>query len=93
MKRRMPVDTKTPCLRAQLLAGSILALLVFSSVFARAAGPHTLAVGEGERWWAGVISQSHLMPLHDRPYAFDSYANTAGNQVQPLLISDQGRYI
>jgi alpha-glucosidase (family GH31 glycosyl hydrolase) len=33
------------------------------------------------------------MPLHDRSYAFDSYGDTAGNQVQPLLISDQGRYI
>ncbi len=33
------------------------------------------------------------MPLHDRSYAFDSYGDTAGNQVQPLLLSDQGRYI
>lgn len=40
-----------------------------------------------------MISQSHLMPLHDRAYTFDSYGDTAGNQVQPLLISDQGRHI
>ena len=33
------------------------------------------------------------MPLHDRPYTFDSYGDTAGNQVQPLLLSNQGRYI
>jgi alpha-glucosidase len=33
------------------------------------------------------------MPLHDRSYTFDSYGDTAGNQVQPLLISDQGRFI
>ncbi len=53
----------------------------------------SLKVAPGERWWAGVISQSHLMPLHDKDYSFDSYGDIAGNQVQPLLLSDQGRYI
>lgn len=50
-------------------------------------------VAPDERWWAGVISQSHLMPLHDKDYSFDSYEDVAGNQVQPLLLSDHGRYI
>jgi len=98
MRRSVPLDTKTTatktsCLRARLSTGPMLVFLVCSSVLAKTAGPQTLAVAEGERWWAGVISQSHLMPLHDRPYTFDSYGDTAGNQVQPLLISNQGRYI
>ncbi len=94
----MPPDAETItvkicCLRGRLATASLLALLVCCAALAQTTGPLTLAVAEGERWWAGVISQSHLMPLHDRPYAFDSYGDTAGNQVQPLLISDQGRYI
>lgn len=48
----------------------------------------------GERWWAGVISEAHRMPFTaDSSYTFDFYANTAGNQGQPLLISDQGRFV
>ncbi len=49
---------------------------------------------KNEHWWAGVISQSHLMPFTtDSRYEFDFHDDTAGNQGQPLLISDKGRYI
>lgn len=48
----------------------------------------------GEHWWAGVISHSHLMPFTaESKYQFDFDADTAGNQGQPLLISDKGRYL
>ncbi len=48
----------------------------------------------GERWWAGVISASHLMPFTaESEYQFDFDANTGGNQGQPLLISDKGRFL
>ncbi|UCF35442.1 MAG: alpha-galactosidase [Acidobacteriota bacterium] len=52
-----------------------------------------IQVQSGERWWAGIISESHLMPLDGSPYKFDFYANVAGNQAQPLLISNRGRFI
>jgi alpha-glucosidase (family GH31 glycosyl hydrolase) len=98
MRRPAPFDTeaiavKSCLLRGRLATASLLVFLVYSSVLAQTAQPLTLTVAEGERWWAGVISQSHRMPLHERPYTFDSHGDTAGNQVQPLLISDQGRYI
>ena len=49
---------------------------------------------DGERWWAGVISESHRMPFtRASEYEFDFQGDTAGNQGQPLLISDQGRYV
>jgi hypothetical protein len=81
MRRSLPSDAKTIAVQSHFLRGrlstaSLLILLVCSSVLAQTAGPMTLAVAEGERWWAGVISQSHLMPLHGRPYAFDSYGST-----------------
>ena len=48
----------------------------------------------GERWWAGVISQAHRMPFTaESTYQFDFNADTAGNQGQPLLISDKGRFL
>jgi len=72
----------------------VLVVLVYGSAFAEGREQTALRIAQGERWWAGVISQSHLMPLQqDSSYAFDSYGNTAGNQVQPLLISNQGRYV
>jgi alpha-glucosidase (family GH31 glycosyl hydrolase) len=48
----------------------------------------------GEHWWAGVIAEAHRMPFTaESRYEFDFFADTAGNQGQPLLISNQGRYI
>ena len=54
-----------------------------------------IAVEDGERWWVGVISESHRMPLHrsSGPLEIDLLGNTAGNQVQPLLLSTKGRYV
>jgi alpha-glucosidase len=54
-----------------------------------------IAVGADEKWWVGVVSESHRMPL-DRasaPFDIDLLGNTAGNQVQPLLLSTSGRYV
>jgi alpha-glucosidase len=50
---------------------------------------------DDERWWVGVISDSHLMPLDrsSKPYTVDLYGDTHGNQVQPLLLSSSGRYV
>jgi len=54
----------------------------------------SISIGMDEYWWAGVITESHLFPLSVKSkYHFDFYANTAGNQGQPLLVSNKGRYI
>ena len=87
--RRREWKTLTDCFWS-IVFFIILVTLVSSSAFA---GSQILKIDPDERWWAGVISHSHLMPLYDKPYSFDSYGDTAGNQVQPLLISNQGRYI
>ena len=83
---------------ARTLAGTAALLLV--ALLAAPGGPADearsleIAVEDGERWWVGVISESHRMPL-DRssgPFEIDLLGNTAGNQVQPLLLSTKGRY-
>lgn len=42
-------------------------------------------------WWSGVINHGELMPLKDG-YRAD-FSNNYGNQIQPLLISNEGQTI
>lgn len=43
-------------------------------------------------WWAGITSQGQLMPVTES-YQANTIGNTYGNQVQPLLLSNQGDII
>jgi alpha-glucosidase (family GH31 glycosyl hydrolase) len=78
--------------RAALL---ILALLAVHLVTAQSAHTLDIAMDADEQWWVGVVSESHRMPLgrSSPPFEIDLLGNTAGNQVQPLLLSTKGRYI
>jgi alpha-glucosidase len=84
---------------ARTLAGAAVALL--AGLLAARGGPTDtartleIAVEGDERWWVGVISESHRMPLDQssRLFEIDLLGNTAGNQVQPLLLSTKGRYV
>ena len=72
---------------------SVLLLAICCVLSASDIQKETITVEEGERWWGGIIADAHLFPLSDQSYEFDFWANTAGNQAQPLLISNHGRYI
>lgn len=49
---------------------------------------------KGEHWWSGIINHSHKMPYTDTSsFSFQMLGHNAGNQVQPLLLSDKGRYV
>ncbi len=50
------------------------------------------ATAQTKVWWIGVTSQGELMPIGDG-YAVDMIDDTHGNQVQPLLLSNQGDVI
>ncbi len=86
------IDAGVHSFRLKLLM-VVLLVMACCALCAEGKEQATVKVAQDERWWAGVISMSHLMPLHDKPYSFDSYGDVAGNQVQPLLLSNQGRYI
>ncbi len=47
---------------------------------------------KGESWWVGIINHGNLMPLSSG-YSADLHANLYGNQAQPLLVSNTGRFI
>jgi alpha-glucosidase (family GH31 glycosyl hydrolase) len=78
-----------------LVAVALLAVLAACADREPPAERLTVTVEGHERWWVGVISQSHLMPLGSsgEPFEIDLFGNTAGNQVQPLLVSTTGRYV
>lgn len=48
---------------------------------------------EGEHFWGGCVTDGRAMPFGQADFQRDLYGTTQGNQAQPLLISDQGRYV
>lgn len=53
-----------------------------------------LTIQKNEMWWAGIIDDGYLMPFTiNDSYNFDFLGNNKMNQIQPLLISNKGRYI
>lgn len=53
----------------------------------------TISLLDGEKFWGGCITDGGDMPYGNASFQRDLYGNTAGNQAQPLLISNKGRYI
>jgi alpha-glucosidase len=74
---------------------ALLACAVLAARQVRGADALELAIAPGERWWTGVISQAHRMPLTQASSPFEAHllGDTFGNQVQPLLLATSGRYV
>ena len=51
-----------------------------------------LKVGSQTFWWAGIINDGNKMPL-DAPYSVDFRTSNHSNQVQPLMMSNDGEVI
>ena len=47
---------------------------------------------QGEKVWAGVINDGHLMPF-SKDYSMDFYGDNQTNQAQPLLLTNKGQFI
>lgn len=45
-----------------------------------------------EKVWAGVVIDGHLMPV-TKQYSLDFYGKNRYNQMQPLLLTNKGRYV
>ena len=46
-----------------------------------------------EKWWGGKVVDGTKMPMGAVAYQVNQFGNTDGNQAQPLLLSNMGRYI
>ncbi|VGO14892.1 Alpha-xylosidase [Pontiella desulfatans] len=48
----------------------------------------------GEYWWAGLSSKGHETPYDaTSKVSYELYGDNKGNQAQPLLLSNKGRYV
>ncbi len=53
----------------------------------------TLSLLDGEHWWGGAIVDGHEMPFGEANYSLDLLGENKGNQCQPLLVSNHGRFV
>ena len=53
-----------------------------------------IVLQNNEKWWCGIINHGQLMPFSAvTKYSNNLLGNNEGNQAQPLLLSNKGRYI
>ena len=70
----------------------VLAIFSIMYLSSFSAETNVIKLNLGEKIWSGAIKEGHLMPLSDN-YKFNFYSNNNHNQLQPLLISNQGLYV
>ena len=76
-----------------VIALAILPHYVFSQTLPNAdANAVSITTSTNVAWWAGIIEDGFQMPMTDG-YAVDVRGNNHQNQVQPLILSDQGDVI
>lgn len=51
-----------------------------------------LILQPGEKVWAGVINDGHLMPF-SKDYSMDLFGENKTNQTQPLLLTSKGQFV
>jgi len=72
----------------------ILLLIVSVNLFAQSNQKVELNIEKGEYWWAGLSSLGHQTPYNDSSVvSCDLWGDNKGNQAQPLLLSNKGRYV
>jgi len=73
---------------------SFLFLVCFSAYAHAQTNTVKLNMKKNELWWCGIINHGQLMPFSDTTNYFNNLlGNNEGNQAQPLLLSNKGRYI
>jgi len=76
----------------KVLTISIMSLL--GSGFSILADSLELKILEGEYWWAGLSSKGYEMPYDaSTEVSYDLWGDNKGNQAQPLLLSNKGRFV
>ena len=77
-------------------AGCLLGMIVLlggASLPSGLAGEVVIPLEEGECYWGGCVTDGRAMPFGAGVFERDLFANTGGNQAQPLLLSNRGRYV
>lgn len=73
----------------------LVCLFILPSLFASEKDKVILKLQNGEYWWGGLSARGYEMPYSASTSAvkYNLYGDNQGNQAQPLLISNNGRYI
>jgi alpha-glucosidase len=83
-------------IRCKVLALTLSLTFCFLPVSAvKIMGPDstlTVLIEPGEQWWGGAVQDGYKMPFVPG-YQLNLFGDTRGNQAQPLLVSNHGRYI
>ena len=73
---------------------TIVIFLITTQLFAQPGDTVKLIIDKGEYWWGGISSIGHSTPYDAATIAsFDLWGDCKGNQAQPVLLSNKGRYI
>ena len=82
-------------MKNKLIKAIILFIVIHMGITVQAqSDQNTLTIknDSGKYWYAGVINNGYLMPVVDN-YEADLWGDNYGNQIQPLLLSNQGDVI
>lgn len=72
----------------------LFVLLQVYTVFGQNTKNLAIQMHPGEYWWAGISSLGHQTPYDATTvFSFDMWGDNKGNQAQPLLLSNKGRYV
>ena len=72
---------------------TVLALATFN-MYSQNGDTLDLDIMEGEYWWGGLSTEGHNTPYDaNSEVSHDQWANDEGNQAQPILLSNKGRYV
>ena len=74
----------------------LITTLLFLSAYMSATTPFKTEIKSlpGEKWWGGLVALGSQMPFQqDMKRAYDLSRDNLNNQVVPLMLSSEGRYI
>ncbi len=72
----------------------IVLLFLAANLFAQTNQKVELNIEKDEYWWAGLSSLGHQTPYNESSVvSCDLWGDNKGNQAQPLLLSNKGRYV
>jgi alpha-glucosidase len=80
--------------KQKLLVALVISILFSANIYGQQTKQKVLEIPvvDNVAWWSGVISQGDIMPVKNG-YSADFTLNNYGNQVQPMLISNDGQVV
>lgn len=74
---------------------AFISILILCSAVSAIAQQYETAVAplKGEKWWGGLVALGSHMPFTSTTEWYDLSKKNLNNQIVPLILSSEGRYI